>query len=150
MKAIILSTLLVAFGSIQVCAGDRIPEENRTILKNQDEEYAPKGRWTPTRAQTTRALEAVYKFLGREMAEGWKNRQREIIRKRIPSYHVQFLGIVKEGRKVIHCNFFPEKEDFKNRETRYVFVLDGGASFWRVNYDPEKNICFDFNVNGEA
>jgi hypothetical protein len=149
MKTIILSMLLVACGAIQVCAGDRIPGENQTILKDQDQEYAPGSRWTPTRSQTSRALEAIYEFLNRKMEDGWKNRQREIIRKRISSYHVQFLGIVKQGRKIIHCNFFPEK-DPDHDKTRYVFVLDGGASYWRIDYDPGKNLCFDFNVNGEA
>lgn len=150
MKKIIVSIILMTCASISVCAADKISKENQTILENQNKTYGPKSHWVPSKAQTSMALEAIYKFLNKKMTPDWRNRQRKIIQDQLSSYHVQFVGIIIDGRKSIHCNFFPDEDSFKHDKDSYVYVLDGGASYWRINYDIEKNICFDFEVNGEA
>lgn len=150
MKKIILSIIIITCVATIVSTGDKIPEENQTILKSHNKEYGPKGQWVPAKTQTSKALEAVYKFLDKKMAQEWREKQRLVIKGQISSYYVQFLGIKIEGRKVIHCNFFRDEDLFKRKKDSYVFVLDGGASFWRINYDIEKDKCLDFEVNGEA
>jgi hypothetical protein len=133
-----------------VWAGEMIPEENQTILENQNHEMGPRSRWIPTRAQTSGALEAIYAFLSKAMSPDWKNRNRLIIRNRFSTYHVQFVGIMVDGRRALHCNFFPADDDIQHDTDSYVYVLDGGASYWRINYDTQEDQCFDFDVNGES
>ena len=131
-------------------AGSVIPEENQTILENQNQSQGPRSRWVPTRAHTARALEAIVAFLNKTMSPNWKNQQRIPIRNRFSSYCVQFVGIFVDGRKALHCNFFPADDDIPRDRKSYVYVLDGGSSYWRINYDTEEERCFDFDVNGEA
>jgi len=150
MKKIIVSIIFITCTSFFFCADNVISEENQTILESQNKIYGPKSQWVPSKTQTCLALEAIYKFLNKELTPDWRNRQRKIIQDQLSSYHVQFVGIIIDGRKSIHCNFFPNEDSFKYDKNSYVFVLDGGASYWRINYDIEKNICFDFEVNGEA
>jgi len=77
----------------------------------------------------------------------------EILKHR-KQYRVQFLGLYRDGRKVIHCNFFPirfpeEKQDdaaYWKREI--VEVMDGGFWYWRIDYDPQTGRSSNFLVNG--
>jgi hypothetical protein len=128
MKKTILMIIFITCIFISICPSGVIPEENQTILDNQTREYGPRCRWVPSKAQTSKALEAIYTFLKTEITPDWRNRQ----------------------RKAIHCNFFQEEGGFNHDKYTYVLVLDGGTSYWRINYDIDKNKCFDFEVNGEA
>jgi hypothetical protein len=150
MKKTILMIIFITCIFISICPSGVIPEENQTILDNQTREYGPRCRWVPSKAQTSKALEAIYTFLKTEITPDWRNRQRKDIQDQISSYHVQFVGTIIDGRKAIHCNFFQEEGGFNHDKYTYVLVLDGGTSYWRINYDIDKNKCFDFEVNGEA
>lgn len=150
MKKYSVLLIFIMCVSIFARAGDTIPEENQTILENQNQDYGPRSRWVPSKVQTSRALEAIYFFLKKTMSPDWKNRNRIIIRNRFSSYHVQFVGIIVDGRKTLHCNFFPAEDDIRHDTKTYVYVLDGGASYWRINFDTEEERCFDFDVNGES
>jgi hypothetical protein len=65
---------------------------------------------------------------------------------------------MKDGRKMIHLNFFPRLEDpfteFAPGTTepywhfKYVLVMDGGPRFWQIEYDPAAKTFFDFRANG--
>jgi hypothetical protein len=72
------------------------------------------------------------------------------VRGRFSTYAVQFVGIRVDGRRALHCNFFPAHDDIDHDRKSYVYVLDGGADYWRINYDIEEGRCFDFDVNGES
>jgi hypothetical protein len=148
-KAIIALVMLVGVG-IMDWAGSGIPEENQIILENQDQGQGPRSLWVPDKEQTARALEVIVAYLNKPLSPEWKNRQRIIVRNRFSSYCVQFVGILVEGRKALHCNFFPAADDPPRNRKTYVYVLDGGASYWRINVDTEEDRCFDFDVNGEA
>lgn len=150
MEKTILMIIFIAGIGVGMWASGVIPEENQTILRTQNRPFGPKSQWVPSRAQASKALEAVYRFLGTEITPDWRNRQRKEIQDQISSYHVQFVGIIIDGRQIIHCNFFRAGDGFRHDRTTYVFVLDGGSSYWRVNVDIEKSLCFDFDVNGEA
>jgi len=150
MKNLALSILMVFWTWSSLWAEAGIPEENQTILVNQDQHNGPRSGWVPSKTQTHRALETIVTFLNQTLSPEWKNRQRRVIRKRFSSYHVQFVGIIVDGQKALHCNFFPADDGFKHDTKSYVYVLDGGASYWRINVNTEEDTCFDFDVNGEG
>jgi len=70
------------------------------------------------------------------------------------NYRVQFVGIIRDGRKVIWCNFFPVagkgKDEFQNWRKERIVVDDGGFFYWQIEYDPEADKCSRFYSNGYA
>jgi hypothetical protein len=68
----------------------------------------------------------------------------------------QYIGLTVRGRKVLVLNFFPDSSTFSDPKYlsdwnyRWVDVLDGGWSFWRVIYDPTTQKFSDWQCNGEA
>lgn len=126
-----------------------IPQANRVILAT--------GAWTPSAAETQKALVAIQFFLERP-ASGNRRSIGEIkqILGNAKNYRVQFVGVVREQRKLIWCNFFPvpllgEKDDeFENWKSAVVEVMDGGYWFWQIAYDPITGKCRDFWANGYA
>ena len=78
-----------------------------------------------------------------------------------PKYACQIVGYTtKDGKKMIHLNFFPRLEygftEFLPGttelawHTRYVEVMDGGSRFWQIDYDPASRTFSDFKANGPA
>ncbi len=151
MKNILASLLLVICLSGVVLANDVISKDHQIILKNTKHAYGPKTEWIPSEAQTAKALVAIKQFLINENPySGPFNDQRAIILNRLSDYRVQFIGILIDGQQMIHCNFFPKSGDFNYAKNAYVFVFDGGTSFWRIDCDITNNVCLNFEVNGEA
>ena len=79
------------------------------------------------------------------------------ILKDLAAYRRQYVGIVVRGgaRRVL-VNFFPEvaadgRDDFPDWTVRFVdYVDDGGAQFWKIEYDAGsgKFHGFDWNPSG--
>jgi hypothetical protein len=68
-------------------------------------------------------------------------------------YRVQFVGYVKDGHKIIHCNFFHNmsaSNDFAYWKEREALVLDGGLYFWHCHFDLDEKRIFDLLMNGYA
>ncbi len=76
------------------------------------------------------------------------------IRDSLASYRRQYLGVVQESRRVIYVNAFCSHsradDDTEQWKQVYVFVMDGGACYFQVCYDPETKRFFRFTVNGVA
>jgi hypothetical protein len=90
-----------------------------------------------------------------EMARGLLFSLREIL-ENYSSYRRQYLGIIVAGgaRRVL-VSSFPEAtqgapEEFPSWQRRWVDVDDGGASFWRIEYDVASGTFLGFDVNGSA
>lgn len=71
-------------------------------------------------------------------------------------YRRQYIGIVVTGgaRRVL-INNFPEvrkgaRDDFPNWLESWVDVDDGGAEFWRIEYDVGTKTFVGFDVNASA
>jgi len=125
-----------------------IPLTNRVVLKS--------GAWTPTPEQPQKALSSIRPFLN--LASKTNAQQRTEIQKilaNMKNYRVQFIGVVRDGRKVMLCNFFPAPEAGGKDERPYwkrdqIMVDDGGFQYWQIYYDPNTDKCFDFASNGYA
>jgi hypothetical protein len=59
------------------------------------------------------------------------------------SYTVQFIGLVREGKRVIYCNFDKTGED--DLSSRFSFgIPDSGTATWRIEYDLQTKKYFDY------
>ncbi len=98
--------------------------------------------WTPTKEEVLKAeekIEAHLKANPKAYADLWT---------KIPKYKRQYLGIVVNGHKRIFCNFFCLLEGPLTDKPFIVF--DGGACFFRIEYDLNDKKCYDFQANGTA
>lgn len=126
-----------------------IPIYNQTTLA---------GDWndvTPSAEETTRALRAVQLFLEEPKGTSdWENEAIDKIRAKTNHYKVQFIGIQREGKKRILCNFLPDRsasnsqEPFPNWKSEIVRTpSQKTGEFWRIEYDPKQDRCSDFHLD---
>jgi len=104
--------------------------------------HVPGGTWQPT-AHVAELRDGLEPFVMRAAAEQ---------RKRLPawsSYTFQYQGRTEQDAKTIFINAFcsPAPRDVK---TQFVLVLDGGACYFRVKYDPASKAFFDLEFNGDG
>lgn len=117
------------------------PEFNEIIIFDEDIRRTIDGYWSPSKEDVRAAEVAIRSFL--------KNSQPEIFA-RIDKYGRQYFGIIVKGRKRIYCNFFMNPKNFPSRFSDYVFVLDGGNDYFRIEYDVDSKTCLNFSPNGIA
>jgi hypothetical protein len=134
------------------------PEPRWAILAKVDNSEF-KGVWQPTEAQVRQSLKGVHSHLGKlKTTTSWKWEQEKIgeILVGWDKYVCQAVGYTVNGKKRIHLNYFPEYEtdgihaDNTDWRRDYMTVFDGGADFWRVDYDCETGDYEDFSCNGDA
>jgi hypothetical protein len=83
-------------------------------------------------------------------------RQITIVLERLDTSRRQYVGVVtSEGAKRILVNGFPGAENAASDDFPYwrqgiVWVLDGGASYWRIQYNIEGGSFTEFESNGYA
>ena len=148
MKVISTSFLALALLHAVAFAGidADIPQTNQVILSS--------GAWLPSTKETQKALAAIQAFLEKPASTNeMSNSEIKKILANMKKYRVQFVGVVRDGNKIIWCNFFPapRKGDgifFSNWEQQEVRVLDGGFWFWQIDYDPGTGKCAGFVSNG--
>jgi hypothetical protein len=148
MKIILASAafLLTLQGSALGGIDTDIPQANQVILTTGD--------WAPTVEATQRALKAIQSFL--ERPTSGDQRSREEIKYTLENtrrYRVQFVGLIRQKRTVVWCNFFPapgtgEIDEFKDWKHRVVNVSDGGYWYWQIDYDLITGRCLHFWANG--
>jgi hypothetical protein len=124
-----------------------IPLPNRVILKS--------GSWTPTADQAQKALASIQSFLSKPaVTNEYQLREIKKILANSKNYRVQFIGMIRDGRKIIWCNFFPTagdgKDEFQYWRKERVQVEDGGFYYWKIEYDPATDECLRFYSNGYA
>ena len=64
-------------------------------------------------------------------------------------FHMQYVGIVVKGRRLIYINAFAEDDPPDSWKTQAYIVCDGGVD-WGVLYDPATGKFSDLAVNGGA
>jgi hypothetical protein len=124
-----------------------IPARNRAVLQSGD--------WTPTRMETQKALRSIQSFLENASPAHPKKSDIAEILANSKRYRVQFIGVVRNGKKIIFCNFFRaprrgEEDDDPEWKREKVVVEDGGFWYWRINYEPSEDKASDFACNGYA
>ena len=146
MKRTLILLSVVLFFELRAVAGfdTDVAQTNRTILSS--------GRWKPSVDDTQKALATIQVFL--ENTNLSNNRTKNEIKKiqeHAKEYRVQFVGIVRDGKRLVLCNFFRaddvDEPDWRHNEVR---VMDGGFWYWRIEYDPSVEKCLNFSSNDYA
>lgn len=67
-------------------------------------------------------------------------------------YSCQVIGLQDRGKKFIAFSFFPMKVDrpWRNVDSMFVEVFDGGADYWRIEYDVLERRFVSFEPNGDG
>ena len=99
------------------------------------------GYWSPSEEDIHAAEAAIHTFTEVSQPEVFT---------RLHKYGRQYFGIIVKGRKRIYCNFFMNPTNFPSRFSDYVFVLDGGNDYFRIEYDVDSKTCLNFSPNGIA
>lgn len=145
---VLLLALLVLDVHVFASGDTVIAQTNRVILSS--------GGWKPSADETQTALMAIQSFLERPTSTNdWSKGEIKKIRIHLKEYRVQFVGVVRDGKKVIWCNFFPaprkgEKDSFQYWQRQAIMVDDGGFWYWQIEYDPSTGKCLKFMSNGYA
>lgn len=167
MKTILACVLLLgALGMAgQIPTGEKswtvLPVgETKTVL-SQCSRVAPRPGepfWSPTPAQ----IEELEKRLPVYLRKQRRSEQADQLSSR---YLRQYVGITREGRKLIYLNAFPKEVvdmycrvgaksdsgDCRNHwRVQGIFVCDGGDDFWGVEYDPASKEFSGLAFNGVA
>lgn len=147
LLVLLFAVLIVDSRAVAGLATD-IAQTNQVILSA--------GSWKPSLEETQKALAAIQVFLDKPSSTNdWTKSEIKKIREHTKKYRVQFMGVVREGRRVIWCNFFPaprkdEKDHFQEWKQQEIMVDDGGFWFWQIDYDPSTGKCSKFTSNGYA
>ncbi len=154
MRKLILLLLIIMVSNISCSNKSHITKEN-TINENW---VILDSKWQPNEEQVKIAMEEIKKFLRNienNSDNGYFIVSAEKILNEFPQYRVQFQGNIKNGKKVIYCNFFHTEESgneyYDSRwQENLIGVLDGGYWYWQIEYDIETGKCINFRVNGES
>jgi hypothetical protein len=109
------------------------------------------GTWQPTDSDVRQAIHDLRPYLERFMKTPEGDDDREQIEEILAdwgTYACQAVGYTKDGKKFIHLNFLPKTE--KDWRRAYIGVCDGGASYWRIEYDKNAKSFSHFEANGVA
>jgi hypothetical protein len=132
-----------------------ISKENQVILAEEDYFAAQYELWVPDKEQTDEALAVISTFLkeaksNSSLDEYFKSEIEKII-DNYDKYRVQFVGIIEDEKKYIHCNFIPIKYNYPiNWKKQLIVVEDGGFWYWHVFYDLEFKKVRKIYINGYA
>lgn len=157
-RRLILLSLLLAAGCAEPSGGTTpaaatgpadaviLPASTIPQLLAQCSRSAPdggQGTWSPAWADVV-ALEAALpaaltaSSIGKDLRnpappEGWRR---------------QYVGYVRDGRRIVYGNFYPSTDDVPNWRTDPVIVYDGGPAFFGVEYDAGARRIVRLNFNG--
>ena len=126
--------------------------------------------WTPTKSDVSEFEQGLRAYLESAVADPSRADERSPrqpqrgaylpgeIRKiidNLPRYRRQYYGVVIHGSRQLYVNFFPAPgkqgpDRFPYWLESFVVVRDGGAWFWRIQYDPLKKKYLGFHSNGYA
>lgn len=103
-----------------------------------------KESWTPGKDDVLKLEEKIESYLKKAAVKRSPN-----LWSKLAPYKRQYIGIMRNNRRVIFVNFFCQAYDI-NWKTTPVAVEDGGDCFFSVIYDVDRASFSDLRVNGEA
>lgn len=121
-----------------------IPREKAGNFMKAFSGIEEKETWTPDKNEIIK-LEAKIKSYVKKAAA----KRSPKLWSKLATYKRQYVGIIRNGRKVIFSNFFCQSFDI-DWKTTPVAVDDGGDCYFTVLYDSASAIFSDLRINGEA
>ena len=110
--------------------------------KQWQHRFKGKKFWTPTKQQVLDAEAEIERFLKDKPPAQSPN-----LWQKLPPYKRQYVGFIVNGHKRIFCNFYCTEEPL---DCKPVVYKDGGACFFRIEYDVEGQKVVKIDFNGEA
>jgi hypothetical protein len=121
-----------------------IPREKAAEFMKAFSPAAEKEPWTPDRGSVLKLEQKIESYLKRAAAK-----RSPALWSKLAKYRRQYVGVVREGRKVIFANFFCDSFNYDWKVTP-VTVLDGGDCFFTLMFDPGSSAFSGLQINGEA
>jgi hypothetical protein len=116
-----------------------------------------RGVWQPSESEVPRIIQEARLYLGALKKTASSDDERKRIGEALAGwdhYLCQAVGHTKEGKRLIHLNFFLDvfpREVLSEAEIgwhhHYSEMFGDGAACWRTEYDYEANEFLDFYVN---
>ena len=145
-----IKKLYLAIAILSICSvmiySQRIPLQNQVILDDISGSFLYPSKtkiWIPSKEQTSKAISKIYEYIDK-----YDESDLSKIIKAFDRYKVQFIGIYLDSKPIIYCNFLLENIDGWRKY--FVQVMDGGFSFWKIEYWIESNECKGLYINGYA
>lgn len=116
-----------------------VPEHDAGAFEPRAEGY-----WTPTADDVARLEAGLPEYLRQAAPE-----RAPQLWQRLGEYKRQYAGLIRDGRRLVYANYFCSTFDDSWRSAP-LFVMDGGACFFQLTYDVERDSYQDLMVNGDA
>ena len=110
-----------------------------TRVANQGESY-----WTPSQMEVLPLENRLGLYLQQTAPRTYPGPLRDL-----SEYKRQYLGVLANGQRVIHVNFFCNAHGL-DWSQEFVFVTDGGSCYFEVKYNVETGEFSDLSIHGEA
>lgn len=115
------------------------------------------GYWTPSTSDIETLESHLRAFLDVIVAEDDVGKYQRTatynVIRNLEKYRRQYVGFIEDGSRQILVNALlgpPTGLPIEDWDRRYVYVADGGFSYWRVVYDMDRRRFHAFYVNGEG
>jgi len=103
-----------------------------------------KETWMPDKNEIIKLEARIKSYLKKAAAKRSPN-----LWSKLATYKRQYVGVIRNGRKVIFSNFFCQSFDM-DWKTKPVVAEDGGDCFFTVLYDSASATFSALQINGEA
>lgn len=163
MKTIIIC--LLATGALLASARAKPPAKQWYIFHKDLATRHPTPmvitEWNVTAKQVEKLLTQLEVYIRNpEHVAMWRAVDLKQLKENYDRYSVQVIGTTKKGKKIVHLNFFTQDVmDDKELDAEggiadlrynYFRTCDGGANYWRVDYEVESKKFSGFSINGGA
>ena len=125
--------------------------------------------WKPSMPEVTKAADLIHAALERgrknpllvsihahNPRDDWVSeyyvRKIEEVLNHYSSYSCQVIGLQDGRKKFIAFSFYSTNygHPWKNLDSEFVSVCDGGSGFWRIEYDVSEKRFVSFTPNGDG
>ncbi len=121
-----------------------IPREKAGDFMKAFSGMTEKETWTPDKNEIIKLEARIKSYLKKAAAKRSPN-----LWSKLATYKRQYVGVVRNGRRMIFINFFCQSFDI-DWKTTPVAVDDGGDCYFTVLYDSASATFSELRINGEA
>lgn len=148
VSALALGVLLAGCATVGHTGTPRVivtPEQ--AVRWHVDSPLMPEGPyWMPSPSQVRAFEHALTREIGSPEARSYPGTSRHL-----RAYGRQYVGVVREGQRVIYANGFCDWEPpMPDPEQGWVSVLDGGGCFFGATFNPDTGYLDGPGFNGFA
>lgn len=138
--------LFAGISGVQGRTGYLIAPGDWAILKDKGGIYEKSDNiWIPGYRDAAAALNGSFKYIS-GIPGNSPDKNYILVNRKL--FRVQFAGLIKDGRKMIFCNFFDRRMNAGQWKTEQVITEDTDFSSWSLLFDTATGACSGFTING--